>query len=292
MSELLEQQLRQRLREVGDEVPAELEPPADLELRVKRFRHRRANQRRSKLLAAAAILVIAVAVVSVMARTRTRQTVQVAGEKVSRVGVLRPNVAMLDARGRYVVALDARGHQLATYVVTRAGSEIVDVQVTRDHQTLWYLSRDEHRTGCGRVVRADIGTGASRIVMRASEFAISRDGRQLAFTGCESGRPTKVLDVATGAVAPQTPVPVLDAESYVVRGPSIQQLGASGTPLRTVARVGSEWSLEQVVPTRAGVFVFGRHAHDPSALYRVVNGRLAHVRTYDYGHLTGVLARR
>jgi hypothetical protein len=315
VSDLLEQQLRQRLRDVGSEVPAELEPPADLELRVKRFRRRRANQRRSKLVAVAAVLLIAVTVGSVLARTQTRQAVEVASEKVSRVGVLRPNVAMLDARDRYVVALDARGRQLATYVVTRAGSEIADVQVTSDHRTLWYLSRDVHSTGCGRVVRADIGTGQSRIVVNASEFAINPDGAQLAYVACDHPARTAVLDLVSGEIntensqlrfvgysganelLPQSvvgdkPNAIGPNSVYVVSGPLVQQLKPDGVVQRTLAHVGAGWSLDQVVPTRAGVFVFGRHGHDAPALYRIVEKKLRLVRTYEYGHLTGVLARR
>jgi hypothetical protein len=292
VSDLLEQQLRQRLRDVGDEVPAELEPPADLELRVKRFRRRRANQRRSTLLAVAAVLVIAVAIASILARTQTRQPVEVASEKVSRVGVLRRNVAMLDARGRYVVALDARGRQLATYVVTRAGSEIVDVQVTSDHRTLWYLSRAVHSAGCGRVVRADIGTGQSRIVVNASEFAINPDGMQLAYVGCERSAGTAVLDLATGEItAPNSSLAFGSHHDYVINGGLVQRVGADGAPPQTIARTGPGWVLTQVVPTRAGVFVFGHHGHDAPTLYRIEAQRLERVRTYDYGHLTGVLAR-
>jgi hypothetical protein len=293
VSDLLEQQLRQRLRDVGDEVPAELEPPADLELRVTRFRRRRANQRRSKLLAVAAVLLIGVAIASVLARTRTRQAVEVASEKVSRVGVLRPNVAMLDARDRYVVALDARGRQLATYVVTRAGSEIADVQVTSDHRTLWYLSRDVHSTGCGRVVRADIGTGQSRIVVNASEFEINPDGGQLAYVSCDQPARTAVLDLASGEIKAQDASSLFgDHHDYVVEGELVQSVGANGAARETIARIGPGWNLTQVVATRAGVFVFGRHGHEAPALYRISQKKLVRVRTYDYGHLTGVLAPR
>src|SRR4051812_32668345 len=112
MADVLEQQLRERLHAVGEQVPGEIEAPRDLELRVARFRRRRANQRRAKLLAVAAVSILAVAAAANVANRHTQLPVEVAGsEQVSRVGTLRPNVAMLDARGRYVVALDADGHQ-------------------------------------------------------------------------------------------------------------------------------------------------------------------------------------
>jgi hypothetical protein len=190
MTDLLEQQLRERLRDVGEQVPAELDAPVDLEVRVARFRRRRANQRRAKLLGVAAVLTGAVALAAVVVNSRDDRAVVVAGhDQVLHAGSLKPNVVMLDARGRYVVALDARGHQVDTLVSTREGSSIVDAQTTGDHRTLWYRATDSDSAGCGRVVRADIGTGSTELVAEARAFAISPDGERLALSdsGCAPG---------------------------------------------------------------------------------------------------------
>jgi hypothetical protein len=155
------------------------------------------------------------------------------------------------------------------------------------------LSRDVHSTGCGRVVRADIGTGQSRIVVNASEFAINRDGEQLAYVLCDRPARTVALDLESGEIKAQDASSLFgDHRDYVIEGELIRRVGAESGAPQTIARTGPGWKLTQVVATRAGVFVFGRHGHEAPALYRISQKKLVRVRTYDYGHLTGVLAPR
>lgn len=208
MRDRFEELLADRLTEVADTVPDGVAPPADLEWRVARFRRREHRWIRLGALGVAAALVTAVAIVSVLARAPARHSVGIQSppDAVSKIGQLKPNVAMLDARGRYVVALDAAGHQVDTLVVTAPGRRIVDVQVTSDHQELWYLSvAADAPAECGHVVRADIGTGHSEIVADANAFAIDADGRSLAYTGpCRrlagpSEATTTIRDLGTGA---------------------------------------------------------------------------------------------
>jgi hypothetical protein len=190
-------------------VPDDLTPPADLEGRVARFRRRRRRGLRLGALGVAAAIVTSVLVFASVGRDTARPTIGIeSSDSVSRIGALKGNVVMIDARGPYVVALDAAGHQVDTLVVTHRGGRIVDAQVTADHETLWYLYLGAHGLpgiDCGNVVRADIGTGESRIVASAVSFGISADGATLALAGRGNVRDDKCRSMsertAPGSVA-------------------------------------------------------------------------------------------
>jgi hypothetical protein len=182
MDDLLERTLTATLREIGESVPDEIEPPADLELRVARQRRSRTTARSAFLLAMAAALVVAVGAVAVVRVTSPSSSPATRPP----VDPLPVGTAVLEARGRDIVALDARDQQLATMVHVRRGS-IVDVQLTSDHRYLWYLSvAGRGGIDCGDVVRADLLMASSRVVAHAVAFAISLDGARLALYG--SGR--------------------------------------------------------------------------------------------------------
>ncbi len=338
--------LTERLNDVAGAVGDDVRPPADLGWRVAKFR-RRGRTRLRVGLGIAAALVSILAVTEVVTRSSEPRTVGIRStpDAVSKAGRLKPNVALLDARGRYVVALDAAGHQVDTLVVAPPGRTITDVQVTADHQQLWYLSVTAGEA-CGQVVRADIGTGRSQIVVNANAFAVSPDGSRLAYTGpCgppteQSDARTTIRDVATGAeevhsgerdvqlaFAPDgrslvarsceaptdcgrigwvafgspilngadTPFAVASDGVYFFAGNrlTIRVAGwKSMQPAKTLLTVGKGWTLQQVLPTRAGVFVVGSYAKQPVALYQVSGKSLVRVRAYrpgELGKLTPVL---
>jgi hypothetical protein len=181
MDDLLERALAARLQEIADTVPDELAPPADLELRVARQRKRkRSSSGTAFFLAVAAILLFAVATAAVV---RSTSPVPTPATRVPLVDPLPRGTRLLAASGRYVVALDRNGHQLATMVTARRGP-VVDVQITRDHRSLWYLSvRGTVGVDCGEVVRADLVDRSSQVIAHAVSFGISPDARRLVVSG-------------------------------------------------------------------------------------------------------------
>jgi hypothetical protein len=197
MRDTLERRLAAGLQRVADDVPDDLEPPADLEQRVARVRNRRRGMARLATLTAAAIVTVALGTVVVGGRTPTPNRVDVNGPPEA-TDPLAAGTVMLDSRASFVVAVGADGGQIATLVNAGRGT-IIDAQLTSDHRWLWYLSVAKTKKAgaeCGEVVRADIRRGTSAIVARAVSFAISPDGTRLALAG--GG------DFAGGACVPLT----------------------------------------------------------------------------------------
>lgn len=329
MSDLLEEQLAQRLRAVAEQTPAELEPPEDLQARVARARRSRRLAAGLTALAVAALIMAAVAMVATVQRSPAKRPVAVAApthDRISLVGRIKPNVVMLDARGHYVVALDRDAHAVDTLVVSKGN--VVDAQLSNDQTTLWYLvTNGTAGVDCGRVVRVDVGTGATHVILDAVEFAISPDGRTLAYDECGSTH-LELRDLTTGTTTPAlgahhwpiafAPDGQLVQEECAMAGCTVRygaqsaspsdptgvavgadgvyvtdktrlrvMTGAPGTP-RVVLDLNSEWSIKQVLPTRAGLFF----TSDPPygrALFRVDNGRPVKVSTFAFGKLTPVL---
>jgi hypothetical protein len=216
-SDTLERELAARLRDVGDFVPDVLEPPVDLELRVARRRRRSSRARRTTAFAVAACVAFGVAVVAVVARASSPSRVGVAAS-ISRSDAMNllSDTVMLDARDRYAVGLNANGRQIITVAASHSG-KVVNAQLTRDHKTLWYLSvAGTPGVDCGKLVRADIATGDSRIVGTAIAFGISPDGSRIALSGrgaCAPAPATHLLvrDLISGRVssAPDTAAPTV-----------------------------------------------------------------------------------
>jgi hypothetical protein len=331
MPDTLVEQLRARLDDVAATAPLEVEPPPDLERRVQRVRRRARRRRVLTGLSVAAAFVTAVAVGAAMVeQTPARPSVTVQPPVAAVADPVFANVVMLDARGPYVVALDAGGHQRATLVTAKRGN-VVDAQLTADHRTLWYLSvAGRAGVDCGEVVRADVRSGESHIITRAASFAISPDGRRLALAGsCVPG--VEVREVPSGATVPvdlpaDRVIPMRwspDGSSVLARGcaatcsplvsfnssGSVHVVDAAGLSgayapsgvyvLRrdaivlngtTVLPLDNRWDVAQVAPTPAGTFVVAtpRDPPGPRALYRIQDGALVLVKTFDYGTLTPV----
>jgi hypothetical protein len=184
MRDTLEQRLAAGLQRVGEKVPDDLDPPADLQERVARVRSRRRAVARLVTLSAAAIVTVALGTVVVAGRAPKPNRIDVNGPpEVS--DPLAAGTVMLDSRASFVVAVGADGGQVATLVNAGRGT-IIDAQLTRDHRWLWYLSVAKTKKAgveCGEVVRADIRRGTSAIVARGVSFAISPDGTRLALAG-------------------------------------------------------------------------------------------------------------
>jgi hypothetical protein len=329
MPDTLVDQLRARLHDVAATAPLEVDPPPDLERRVQRVR-RRARRRGvlTGLSVAAALVAAVAAAAAIVDRVPPRGSVSVSSRVSAVADPVFSNAVMLDARGPYVVALDAGGHQRATLVTAKRGN-VVDAQLTADRRTLWYLSvAGRAGVDCGEVVRADVRSGASHIVARAAAFAISPDGQRLALAGsCVPG--VEVRNVASGAVvsvnlpadrvAPMRWSP--DGSSVLARGCALAcgplvSFDASGS-VRVVDKDGvagayapngvyvvrpdaifvndapvvelhKRYVVAQVAPTPAGTFVVAtpRDPAGPRALYRIQDGALVLVKTFDYGTLT------
>jgi len=211
MRDVLEERLAARLRDLGDLTPVELEPPADLNLRVRRRKRRTRVATRWVGLSIAAVTIIGVTTAALLQGAARRPGVDVAVHPPAPAphDALPEGTMLLAAKGRDVVALDATGYTLATMIHAQRGA-IQYVQVTADHRWLWYLSR-KGSGACADVVRADIDARTSKIITRAAGFAISPDGKRLALFGSgdvahdecvapSAGRPTRVVveDVATG----------------------------------------------------------------------------------------------
>lgn len=212
MRDVLEEQLAARLRDLGDVVPAELEPPADLDARVARAKKAARGRRYGTVLAIAAGFLVVVAIGTVLdGRTGDEAPVAVAPTH----DPLPAGTVMLGAKGRFVTARDANGKVLATMVKTTHGN-VLDAQVTADHKTIFYRVTDP-ASPCDKIARADIDGRSSEFVARGSSFAISPDGSRLAIAGRG--------DLAEGKCAGsgEVRVAVLDLEKGTATTP-----GASG----------------------------------------------------------------
>ncbi|HVJ97205.1 MAG TPA: hypothetical protein VNC41_10285 [Acidimicrobiia bacterium] len=178
MRDVLEDQLAARLRDLGDVVPTELEPPADLDTRVQAAKKAVRVRRSGAVLAVAAVFLVVVAIGTVLdGRTGDDAPVSVAPA----TDPLPEGTVMLGAKGRYVTARDATGKVLATMVTTTHGN-VLDAQVTADHKTIFYRVTDP-TSPCDKIARADINGRTSQFVARGDAFAISPDGTRLAVSG-------------------------------------------------------------------------------------------------------------
>jgi hypothetical protein len=200
MRDVLEERLAARLRDLGDVTPVELEPPADLNLRVRRRKRRTRVVTRWVGLGIAAAAIIGVTTATVLQGTTGRPGVDVSVHPPAAAphDALPAGTVLLAAKGRDVVALDATGHTLATMIHAERGA-IQYAQVTADHRWLWYLSR-KGAGACADVVRADIDGRTSKIVTQAAGFAISPDGSRLALFG--AGDIAHHACIVPGAVHP------------------------------------------------------------------------------------------
>jgi hypothetical protein len=242
-SDTLERELAVRLRDVGDFVPDVVEPPEDLELRVARRRRRSSRARRTTALVAVACVAFGVAVVAVArASTPSRVGVATSTSRSDAMDLLSETV-MLDARDRYAVGLNANGRQIITVAASHSGN-VVSAQLTRDHKTLWYLSvAGTPGVDCGKLVRADIATGDSRIVGTAIAFGISPDGSRIALSGrgaCAPAPATHLLvrDLISGRVssAPDNAAPT--AISWSAHGDRLVARTDRSTAYDVPARLG------------------------------------------------------
>lgn len=193
MDDLLERALIAKLREVADGVSDDIEPPADLEMRVARQRRgKRMSSSSAFLVAMVAVLVAVIGTAGVVRLTASNGPS--AATRAPLVDPLPPGTVLLAAQGKDVVALGSNGDQLATMIHAKRG-DVVDAQVTRDHQWLWYLSvAGTAGRDCGEVVRANIIDRSSTVIAHAVSFGISPDARRLALSGYG--------DVAHGACEP------------------------------------------------------------------------------------------
>jgi dipeptidyl aminopeptidase/acylaminoacyl peptidase len=186
MSDTLERRLAARLREVAATVPDDADPPVDLDARVERCRRGRRVRAASFSLALAATVVAVIGVAAALTESREASVDVAVTDPRSRIGQIKREVVLLDARGRYVVALDAGGHQVDTLVVVNDGI-VVDAQATANRTTLWYAAKPSADAPCARIVRADVGTGIASPVAEAAAFAVSPDGSRLAFAAGVGG---------------------------------------------------------------------------------------------------------
>ena len=129
MTDMLERELAAKLRALGDAVPDELAPPSDLDARVQQAR-RRCRRGSSGLVALglAALIAAIVGAAAVIDRGPNTTRVDITTPAQNPAPAIGSDVVMIDARGRYVVALDAGGHQVATLATARRGT-IVDTQL-------------------------------------------------------------------------------------------------------------------------------------------------------------------
>lgn len=189
MRDVLEEELANRLRELGDLVPDEIAPPVDLELQVQRRRRHARTTRTRLLFAVAAGVVVAAASAAVVQRSGGGGGVRIASSSTTNPAPapirdsLQAGTVMLSARGRFVISLNASGHQTATMVSAPPTSDITYARVTADHRALWYLSAKDGPKACADVVRANIDGKSSKIITKAVAFDISPDGTRLALYG-------------------------------------------------------------------------------------------------------------
>ena len=211
MRDVIEERLAARLRDLGEVTPAELSPPADLRARVGRRKHRTRAITRGLVLGIAAAMIVAFTSVVVLQGSTGRPRVDVSSRLPAPTvhDALPEGTVLLAARGRDVVALDDGGHTLATMIHAGRGA-IQYAQVTADHRWLWYLSRKGTDGTCADVVRADIDGRSSKIITRASAFAISPDGARLALFGAGDLANNRCVTKPTAAQPTRVVVEQLD----------------------------------------------------------------------------------
>jgi hypothetical protein len=294
MDDLLERALAAKLREVGDAVPDDIDPPADLELRVARQRKRsRMSSSSAFAVSMAAVLVAVVATAAVVRLTTPGPS---PATRARLVDPLPAGTVMLAAQGRDVVALDAAGNQLATMIHAERGS-VVDAQITRDHRWLWYLSvAGTPGRDCGEVVRADIVDRSSTVIAHARSFGISPDARNLALSGygdvahgaCERAKPAAIatIDLWT-RTREQVTVDNIDALRYSGDGRSLvghQCVNGScdvvtfGHHDGVQAISGAKVEAEEFAYDGADLLVVGSARHDVD-LFRQSTVQFAFLRT-------------
>jgi hypothetical protein len=281
MPDALEHELAARLRAVGDDVPVAFDAPAGLEARV--TRRRRVHRRRVTAagVAAAVVLVAGVAIVATVSAPPPQPGVHVATPGRVTADQIDPSVVLLDANGRFVVGLDAGGHQRETLIATAKG-QVVDAQVTADHSTIWYLTvTGKAGVDCGNVVRADVTTGASHVMFRAIAFAINPVGTRVALSGDRCTASTaaarlSIIDLSGGEVA----------SAKVSTPPSVLRWAPDGATIATQACVRSTCSVSTYEAARATRIATMTNAANPmfgdDALYvarRGTGGAMSAVRT-------------
>jgi hypothetical protein len=90
-----------------------------------------------------------------------------------------PGAAALVVDGRKIIAIDAEGHRLRTVVTVFAGQDVMEVQLARDHNSIWYLERGGPNV-CGTLVHLDLVTDKRDVVATGDSFAVSPDEHWLA----------------------------------------------------------------------------------------------------------------
>ncbi len=232
MSDELERDLVVRLRALGDAVPDHFDAPAELETRV--LRRRRVRRRRAGAASVAIALAVGAGVVvaASVSAPPSRSSVNVASPGRVTADQIDPSVVLLDAKGRFVVGLDAGGHQRETLVAATTG-QVVDAQVTADHSTIWYLSvSGKPGVDCGNVVRADVTTGASRIMFHSVAFAIDPAGGRIALAGAGNLAQGKCTTTASGAHVSIVSLTKSESDSLpVARPPSTLRWSTDGTTI-------------------------------------------------------------
>ena len=92
--------------------------------------------------------------------------------------------AALIVDGRNIVAINAEGKRLKTLVTVYADQHMLEVQLARDHNSVWYLERGLNQGfECGTLVHLDLVTNKREEIARAEP----RRGRQTHTTGRRSG---------------------------------------------------------------------------------------------------------
>lgn len=99
------------------------------------------------------------------------------------------STAALIVDGRNIVAIDAEGHRLRTLVTVFAGQDVLEVQLARDHNSIWYLERG-NPNACGTIVHLDFVTNKRDELATGDSFAVNPDGRRLATADWVDGHGT------------------------------------------------------------------------------------------------------
>jgi hypothetical protein len=203
MRDALEHELAARLHALGEVIPEAVDAPASLDMRVRRRRRVHRRRKAATGVAAAVVLIAGIAIVAAVSAPPPHPGVHVATPGRVTADQIDPSVVLLDAKDRFVVGLDAGGHQRETLVATTKG-RVIDAQVTADHTTIWYLTvTGKAGIDCGNVVRANVTTGASHVMFRAVAFAINPAGTRVALSGqhctpSTNGAQLSIVDVNGG----------------------------------------------------------------------------------------------
>jgi hypothetical protein len=169
-----------------------------------------------------------------------------------------PSVVLLDANGRFVVGLDAGGHQVETLIATTKG-QVVDAQVTADHSTIWYLTvTGKAGVDCGNVVRADVTTGTSHVMFQAVAFAVNPAGTRVALSGagCSSSTAAarlSIIDLSRGELA----------SAKVSTPPSVVRWAPDGASIATQTCVRSTCSVSTFESATATRIATMTNANNP-----------------------------